>query len=162
MLFSTASSRSERCRCPSFSIPHIPYGCIKNPTIFSLDARRELSNSFRKRGQEEGNQRKSRKSLKPLLSLPLSILLLALEEAINVFYHYIYEGSVDIDSVADPATILSSWSESLAYTLIFLIKGRLPWQGYRVEKGACHDSNQFRNVLKKMMNQRENLSSDTI
>lgn len=27
----------------------------------------------------------------------------AAEEAVNVFYHYTYEGSVDIDSVADPA-----------------------------------------------------------
>ncbi|CAI9780971.1 unnamed protein product [Fraxinus pennsylvanica] len=76
MFFSTASSRPERCRCPSFSILCIPYGCIENPTIFSSNARRELSNSFRKRGQEEGNQRKSPRSVEPLLSFPLSIMLL--------------------------------------------------------------------------------------
>lgn len=65
MFFSTASSRPERCRCPSFSIPCIPYGWIENPTIFSLVARREVSNSFRKRGKEEGNQRKSPRSVQP-------------------------------------------------------------------------------------------------
>lgn len=27
--------------------------------------------------------------------------------------------------------------ESLAYTLIFLIKGRLPWQGYQVSLHCC-------------------------
>lgn len=27
--------------------------------------------------------------------------------------------------------------ESLAYTLIFLIKGRLPWQGYQVSRHCC-------------------------
>lgn len=27
--------------------------------------------------------------------------------------------------------------ESLAYTLIFLIKGRLPWQGYQVSCYCC-------------------------
>ncbi|EXC22518.1 hypothetical protein L484_003068 [Morus notabilis] len=32
------------------------------------------------------------------------------EEAVNVFYHYTYEGSVDIDSVTDPAMKASFFS----------------------------------------------------
>lgn len=27
--------------------------------------------------------------------------------------------------------------ESLAYTLLFLLKGRLPWQGYQVSQSYC-------------------------
>jgi hypothetical protein len=42
-------------------------------------------------------------SLLFLISTFFSVQWQAAEEAVNVFYHYTYEGSEDIDSVTDPA-----------------------------------------------------------
>jgi hypothetical protein len=36
MFLRTASSRPDKCLCPSFSIDCIPYGCIENPIVLSL------------------------------------------------------------------------------------------------------------------------------
>ncbi len=38
--------------------------------------------------------------------------------------------------------------ESLAYTLLFLLKGRLPWQGYQVCKHAVIQGHRMRNAVK--------------
>ena len=37
--------------------------------------------------------------------------------------------------------------ESLAYTLLFLLKGRLPWQGYQVCKDAVIRGHRMRNAV---------------
>lgn len=36
MFLRTASSRPDKCLCPSFNIDCIPYGCIENPIVLSL------------------------------------------------------------------------------------------------------------------------------
>jgi hypothetical protein len=37
--------------------------------------------------------------------------------------------------------------ESLAYTLVFLLRGRLPWQGYQVEAGLLSVNLLFHGIL---------------
>ncbi len=37
--------------------------------------------------------------------------------------------------------------ESLAYTLVFLLRGRLPWQGYQVEAGLLSANLLFHGIL---------------
>jgi hypothetical protein len=37
--------------------------------------------------------------------------------------------------------------ESLAYTLVFLLRGRLPWQGYQVEAGFLSVNLLFHGIL---------------
>lgn len=49
IFFRTASSRPERCLCPSLSIDCIPYGCIENPILTNFPSEKlvqDLISSF--------------------------------------------------------------------------------------------------------------------
>jgi len=72
MFLRTASSRPDKCLCPSFNIDCIPYGCIENPISLSLS---DFSLLFFYRETKNPSPRTERKKLEKSFSKVLRPLL---------------------------------------------------------------------------------------